>query len=60
MYGGTTTDGRPGAYVIEPENDTLIVFPSECLHEVKPVRTPSPFPIDARVTVNGWVREAST
>lgn len=58
VYGARLPDGTPGSYVIEPENDTLIVFPAETLHEVRPVRAPSCSPLDARVTVNGWIREA--
>lgn len=56
MY-GAKGDGRgDGAFIIEPENDSLIVFPSDCLHEVRHVSTPTRSPYDARVTVNGWVR----
>lgn len=56
MYG---VDGgsQKGAYVIEPENDTLVVFPSDVLHEVRPVRCASPAAADGRITVNGWIRE---
>jgi Rps23 Pro-64 3,4-dihydroxylase Tpa1-like proline 4-hydroxylase len=42
--------------VIEPEDDSLIVFPSGCLHEVRPVQMLSDDPEDGRFTINGWVR----
>ena len=65
MYGARGPDGQPGAYVIEPENDSLVVFPSECLHEVRAVHPrdlrsleeSAGNPLNSRVTVNGWVRE---
>ena len=47
-----------GSYVVQPENDMLICFPSDVRHEVMPVRTASQDARDARITVNGWVREA--
>jgi SM-20-related protein len=46
-----------GAYVIQPQNDMLVCFPSGVKHEVKPVYSSSD-PHDARITVNGWIREA--
>ena len=51
--------GAPGAppYVIRPESDTLIVFPSDVYHEVRPTRAWSRALDHARVTLNGWVRE---
>jgi predicted 2-oxoglutarate/Fe(II)-dependent dioxygenase YbiX len=42
--------------VIEPEDDSLVVFPSGCLHEVRPVQMLSADPEDGRFTINGWVR----
>ena len=44
--------------VIEPEDDSLVVFPSSCLHEVRPVHMLSVDPEDGRFTINGWVRRA--
>jgi Rps23 Pro-64 3,4-dihydroxylase Tpa1-like proline 4-hydroxylase len=41
---------------IEPENNTLILFPSNCSHEVMPVMSNGDF-TDSRFTVNGWIRE---
>lgn len=58
VYGAEGPSGERGAYVIEPDNDTLVVFPSNLVHEVRPVNAASTSPLDARVTVNGWVREA--
>lgn len=56
MYGAG--DDGSKAYSVEPASDTLIVFPSECYHEVMPVLSTSPALEDARVTLNGWVRTA--
>lgn len=47
---------KGGAYAVQPEGDLLIVFPSSCSHEVRPVRAYGPDVDDARVTLNGWVR----
>jgi SM-20-related protein len=41
---------------IEPKNNSLILFPSDCWHELMPVKN-SAFFADSRFTVNGWVRE---
>ena len=56
MY-GAGPNGRD-AYSVEPASDTLIVFPSECFHEVMSVVSSSPALEDARVTLNGWVRRS--
>lgn len=40
---------------IAPRNNTLIMFPSYCPHEVTPVACPSGLFADRRFTVNGWV-----
>ena len=45
--------------VIEPADDSLVVFPSGCLHEVRPVQMMSADQEDGRFTINGWVRRAS-
>ena len=60
VYGARGPGGERGVYVIEPDNDTLVVFPSNLLHEVRPVNASSLSPLDTRVTVNGWVREATS
>ena len=44
--------------IIEPRNNSLIVFPSRYLHEVLPVRCPSQSFADSRFTVNGWIRRS--
>lgn len=44
--------------VIEPVDDSLVVFPSACLHEVRPVQMMSADQGDGRFTINGWVRRA--
>jgi SM-20-related protein len=35
-----------------------VLFPSQYLHEVLPVRCPSHQFVDSRFTLNGWVRQA--
>jgi Rps23 Pro-64 3,4-dihydroxylase Tpa1-like proline 4-hydroxylase len=42
--------------VIQPKNNTIIFFPSNCMHEVLPVSCPSEYFADSRFTINGWVR----
>ncbi|MEI6331240.1 MAG: 2OG-Fe(II) oxygenase [Pseudanabaena sp.] len=42
---------------IEPTNNTIIFFPSYCMHEVLPVNCPSEYFSDSRFTINGWVRQ---
>lgn len=42
--------------VIQPTNNTIVFFPSYCLHEVLPVNCPSEYFADSRFTINGWVR----
>jgi Rps23 Pro-64 3,4-dihydroxylase Tpa1-like proline 4-hydroxylase len=44
--------------VIEPVDDSLVVFSSSCLHEVRAVQMLSDDPEDGRFTVNGWVRRS--
>jgi SM-20-related protein len=40
---------------IVPEQGTMVMFPSACLHEVLPVRCHSCAFADSRFTLNGWV-----
>ncbi|NJN01011.1 MAG: proline hydroxylase [Leptolyngbyaceae cyanobacterium SL_1_1] len=48
---------KSGGYkVVEPRNNSIVFFPSRCLHEVLPIRCPSEAFADSRFTVNGWVR----
>jgi Rps23 Pro-64 3,4-dihydroxylase Tpa1-like proline 4-hydroxylase len=64
LYDSRLDDSRrlvpagPPVAVIEPVDDSLVVFPSSCLHEVRPVRLASPELADGRFTINGWVRRA--
>jgi Rps23 Pro-64 3,4-dihydroxylase Tpa1-like proline 4-hydroxylase len=44
--------------IVEPADDSLVVFPSSCLHEVRPVHMLSHAMEDGRFTINGWVRRA--
>lgn len=41
---------------IEPRNNSIIFFPSNCFHEVLPVTCVSHAFADSRFTINGWVR----
>lgn len=45
--------------VLDPEGDSLVVFPSNVLHEVRPVRLRSDAAEDGRVTLNGWICEGA-
>lgn len=48
-------DGK-GAFIdIEPEQNTLVVFPSETVHEVLPISCPSRRFSDSRFAINCWV-----
>jgi Rps23 Pro-64 3,4-dihydroxylase Tpa1-like proline 4-hydroxylase len=42
--------------ILVPEDNTLVVFPSHLMHEVKPVRCASDEFVYGRMTVNGWLR----
>jgi len=42
--------------VIEPRHNSIVFFPSGCLHEVLPIRCPSQAFADSRFTINGWVQ----
>lgn len=60
IYDSKTEDGYLVAAkshkVIEPTNNTIVFFPSHCMHEVLPVSCPSEYFADSRFTINGWVR----
>jgi predicted 2-oxoglutarate/Fe(II)-dependent dioxygenase YbiX len=62
LFDAELRDGYPvpvgSPVVVEAADDTLIVFPSSCLHEVRPVRMTSSALEDGRFTINGWVRRA--
>ena len=55
--GGPVPIGPP--VVVEPSDDSLVIFPSSCLHEVRPVHLLSHAMEDGRFTINGWVRRAA-
>ncbi len=42
--------------VIQPTSNTIVFFPSHCMHEVLPVSCPSQYFANSRFTINGWVR----
>jgi len=49
------SEGLPGDFVdIEPENNSLLVFPSWALHEVRQIRCPSGAFRNYRFAVNAW------
>ncbi len=61
LYGGRVGDGRPeGAPVaeIEPKNNSILLFPSHCPHEVLPLRCASDRFAEARFAVFGAVRRS--
>jgi Rps23 Pro-64 3,4-dihydroxylase Tpa1-like proline 4-hydroxylase len=41
--------------MVQPDGDTLVLFPSCSVHEVLPVCVPSGAFADSRFTVNGWI-----
>jgi SM-20-related protein len=45
-----------GDIYVEPEDNTIVFFPSGLIHEVLPVVVPSDRWENGRFTVNGWVR----
>jgi SM-20-related protein len=62
LYNGRIADGRyecgEQAAEIAPKNNSILLFPSHCHHEVLPVRCPSNRFVDSRFTISGWVRRA--
>lgn len=54
VLGKSIADGM--ALDLAPVNNSLIFFPSECLHEVTPVVMASMELQKARLTINGWLR----
>lgn len=62
LYNNHVVDGRYEcgdlAADIEPKNNSVLLFPSHCHHEVLPLRCPSKRFVDGRFTISGWVRRA--
>jgi Rps23 Pro-64 3,4-dihydroxylase Tpa1-like proline 4-hydroxylase len=56
-FGATETDDQ--FVELQPEQNTLLAFPSWVLHEVLPVRCPSRRFCDSRFNVNFWVHRHS-
>ena len=47
-----------GAYQeIVPQQNQIVFFPCELLHEITPVKCPSGLFADSRFTLNGWLRQ---
>lgn len=46
-----------GSYqTIVPQQNQIVFFPCEMMHEITPVKCPSRFFADSRFTLNGWLR----
>ncbi|MGZ8337145.1 MAG: 2OG-Fe(II) oxygenase [Allosphingosinicella sp.] len=59
LYRFGATEAAPGDYVdIEPEQNTLLVFPSWSTHEVRTVHCPSGRYGDSRFAMNCWLERA--
>ncbi|AFY73944.1 hypothetical protein Syn7502_01912 [Synechococcus sp. PCC 7502] len=41
---------------VQPQNNSIVFFPSYYMHEVLPVTCPSQAFLDSRFTINGWIR----
>jgi Rps23 Pro-64 3,4-dihydroxylase Tpa1-like proline 4-hydroxylase len=55
------TEPPPLSFVdVEPDTDTLVVFPSWLRHKVLPVRVPSGAWADRRYTINCWVNRVGS
>lgn len=44
--------------LVEPEDNSVVFFPSVTLHEVRPIRLAGEDPADGRITLNGWIHDA--
>jgi SM-20-related protein len=56
LFSGDALDDGGRSVDIEPENNSILFFASQLLHEVTPVTCPSQQFMDGRFTVNGWFR----
>jgi SM-20-related protein len=55
-YAGTNaTASNP--QIVEPQDNSIVFFPSHYMHEVQPVVCPSQTFADSRFTMNGWIRQ---
>jgi len=56
LEGGTYVS--EGSYqTIVPQQNQIVFFPCELLHEITPVKCPSGLFADSRFTLNGWLRQ---
>ena len=53
--GGYVSQGR--YQTIVPQQNQIVFFPCELLHEITPVKCPSQLFADSRFTLNGWLRQ---
>ena len=61
MIGSTGYARRADHHVVvEPLDNSMVVFPSGFHHEVRPVRSAGSCIDAARITVNGWWRRSRT
>jgi SM-20-related protein len=52
---GDDPAARARAQTITPQQNSVVFFPSNVLHEVMPVACPSQRFVDSRLTYNGWL-----
>jgi SM-20-related protein len=61
IYDTEMRDGRAqagtNAQIVEPQNNSIVFFPSHYMHEVQPVVCPSREFAASRFTMNGWIRQ---
>jgi Rps23 Pro-64 3,4-dihydroxylase Tpa1-like proline 4-hydroxylase len=53
--GGELTLDTSPPIMIQPNNNSIVWFPSHLMHEVHPVTSDGSF-MDSRTTLNGWIR----
>jgi SM-20-related protein len=56
LYPFGSADSESGFVEVEPEQNTLVAFPSWAAHEVMPVSCPSRRFADSRFAINCWMR----
>ncbi len=53
---GDTYVSEGSYHTIAPQQNQIVFFPCELLHEITPVKCPSQLFADSRFTLNGWLR----
>jgi Rps23 Pro-64 3,4-dihydroxylase Tpa1-like proline 4-hydroxylase len=54
------TGQLPGFSRIDPQHNSMILFPCSALHEVTPVQAPAGEILDGRITVHGWLHSGDS